>query len=207
MKRLLTLALLGLLQLSASLAHAACQDTVIARAVARYSTTGGSQTYASSCTLSVVPARRYLIEVLRPTGGVAGSYARVVYDGVEYFGTDDLGAAGELVSRTIVAKAVATLQITVNGWSGFAVDVRIAHVPEPNYSVMGAHTFTRGSGSPTWQTKNFSYANGVPNGPHTMVIVNGNPDSTLRTQDTEVELNGEQIESRFKLAVTLSFSF
>lgn len=61
---------------------AACADTVLARAVKRYAITGSSpQTYTESCTLAVVAGRRYLVEVLRPTGGPSGTFARVVYQG------------------------------------------------------------------------------------------------------------------------------
>jgi len=172
---------------------AACADTVLARAVKRYAITGSSpQTYTESCTLAVVAGRRYLVEVLRPTGGPSGTFARVVYQGVELLGTDDLGTAGVLVSRAFTPDTTATLLVALSGASGFGVDLRITHVPEPLHQVF-TRTFVRGSGAPKWQSQVFGFMSGTPPGPHRMVIVNGNPDSTLRTQDTEIELNGNQI--------------
>ncbi|MEQ1834086.1 MAG: hypothetical protein ABL977_13605, partial [Candidatus Eisenbacteria bacterium] len=171
-----------------------CADTVSVRGVKRYSIPTGASaaTFSDPCTLSVVAGRRYLIEMLRPNGGPAGTYARVSFAGTEYFGTADMGAPGVLVSRIFTPAATGTLQVTLSGSAGFGVDIRLTQVAEPTYAVTAA-AFQRGSGAPKWQTKSFAFESGPPPTPHVLILTNGNPDGSARTQDTEVVLNGAQV--------------
>lgn len=168
-----------------------CSDTVSAWSVKRYVRSASWQ--AETITMSVLPGRRYLLEALRTTTPVTVDTVSIYYDGVEYFSTKDLPIKNVMVSRIIAAKSSATLQLKINGSIDDSVFVRITQVAEPQYTVYGPQPFTRGSGVPVWQAKNFDYPNGTPPGPHQMILVNGATNGTNRTKNTEVELNGSPV--------------
>lgn len=179
-------------------ASATCADTVLVRAAKTYSISGSSPvTFYEPCTLTPVPGRRFLIEVLRPGSSNSLTSARVAYAGVEYFGTGDITTTDELLSRSVSPQGTAYLKVTLEGGTGGRIVVRATQVPEPMYVVYSSGNLLASSSNTSSKTytRLFSPANGPAAAPRTLVLTNGAADSTgsARTNDTEVYLNGNSV--------------
>jgi hypothetical protein len=176
-------------------ASAACADTVLVRAVKRYTITSGSQVvYSEPCTLTAVPGRRFLIEVLRPGGTNPLTSAQVAYGGIEYFGLNDVDGSNVLLSRVATPQGVGTLTVTLKGSAGAKLDLRVTQVPEPLYTVYASPWLT-GAVSEKWYTKYFDFPGGTPATPHVMTLTNGlaTPGDSARATNPEVWLNSQQV--------------
>ncbi|MBI5169914.1 MAG: hypothetical protein HZA61_10530 [Candidatus Eisenbacteria bacterium] len=195
--------------LQPSPASAACADTVIVQAAKTFTIPGASAvTFYEPCTLSVISGRRYLIEAITPSSAQVWT-ARIAYGGVEYFGAGDLSVANTLVSRVVEAKGAGMLKVSLTGPAGGRLVLRVTQVPEPQYGVYasGALTGSTSYGGTKTYTKYFSYPEGAPPSPHTLLMTNGNADSTgaFRTQNTEVWLNSTPVISAGEVTTGRAF--
>ncbi|MCC6649890.1 MAG: hypothetical protein IT348_01930, partial [Candidatus Eisenbacteria bacterium] len=187
-------------------AAAACVDTVIVRAAKTYTMPGSAQiTFVEPCTLSAVPGRRFLIEVVRPGVSNPLTSAEIAFGGVIYFGVDDVDNANVLISRVVTPSGVGDLKVTLKGSAGAHVVVRISHVNESLYSVYSPSPFTGATTAKTY-TKYFSFES-TPSAPHLMTLTNGDADATgaARTYNAEVWLNSQQVVLPSELTVGRAF--